>query len=106
MTDSARLRSANRRLSLALVAVVVAMFGFGYVVLPLFYDALRAITGPSGKPAGALEAPLVIPGNNARYVTKLPPDTRTVESFSFPLQRRGPVMIAFAPDFAKPMSPR
>jgi hypothetical protein len=77
VTDSARLRSANRRLSLALVAVVVAMFGFGYVVLPLFYDALRAITGPSGKPAGALEAPFVTPGKAALRFTKLPPDART-----------------------------
>jgi len=78
VTDSARLRSANRRLSLALVAVVVAMFGFGYVVLPLFYDALRAITGPGGKPAGALEAPLATPGKPPRYFTKLPPDARTI----------------------------
>ena len=78
MTDSARLRSANRRLSLVLLAVVVAMFGFGYVVLPLFYDALRAITGPSGKPAGSLEAPLVTPGNAVLHFTKLLPDARTI----------------------------
>ena len=77
MTDSARLRSANRRLSLALVAVVVAMFGFGYVILPLFYDALRAISGPSGKPAGALDAPLVPRGKAALDFTKLPSVART-----------------------------
>jgi len=54
------------------------MFGFGYVVLPLFYDALRAISGPGGKPAGALEAPLVTPGKAAFHFAKLPPDARTI----------------------------
>ena len=78
MTDSARVRAANRRLSLVLAAVVVAMFGFGYVVLPWFYDALRAISGPSGKPAGALEAPLATPAERAALrITKLPAGVRT-----------------------------
>ncbi len=78
MTDSASLRSANRRLSLVLVAVVVAMFGFGYVVLPLFYDALRAVTGRSDKPGGALELPLVTPGGAALRFTKRSSDARTI----------------------------
>jgi cytochrome c oxidase assembly protein subunit 11 len=51
-----RLCSANRRLTLRLGVVVVAMFGFGYAVLPLLYDVVCEITGIGGKPAVAQEA--------------------------------------------------
>jgi cytochrome c oxidase assembly protein subunit 11 len=67
--DAANVRSANRRLTLRLGVVVVAMFGFGYLILPLMYDAVCAITGIGGKPAVAEEARLA-PGIDAdRMVT-------------------------------------
>ena len=47
------LRSTNRRLTLRLAVVVVAMFGFGYAILPLMYDVVCEITGIGGKPAVA-----------------------------------------------------
>lgn len=59
------LRSANRRLTLRLGAVVIAMFAFGFLVLPLMYDAVCAITGIGGRPAVAEEARLA-PGVDAQ----------------------------------------
>jgi len=58
VTDSTRQRSANRRLSLRLTVVVVAMFGFGYTILPLLYDAVCELTGLGGRPAVAQESQL------------------------------------------------
>jgi cytochrome c oxidase assembly protein subunit 11 len=49
VTDPSHLQSANRRLSLRLMVVVVAMFGFGYTILPLLYDAVCELTGLGGK---------------------------------------------------------
>ncbi len=69
MTEETRLRSANRRLSLRLVVVVVAMFGFGYTILPLLYDAICEITGLGGKPAVAREARLSAQVDSDRLVT-------------------------------------
>ncbi len=69
MTDTARLRSANRRLSLRLLVVVVAMFGFGYTILPLLYDAICEITGLGGRPAVAQEAQLSVQADTDRLVT-------------------------------------
>lgn len=40
--------NANRRLGLKLLAVTVAMFGFGYALIPL-YDVFCDITGLNGK---------------------------------------------------------
>jgi cytochrome c oxidase assembly protein subunit 11 len=58
VSRQARLRSANRRLSLRLLVVVVAMFGFGYTILPLLYDAVCELTGLGGRPAVAQESQL------------------------------------------------
>jgi len=58
VTDSTKQRSANRRLSLRLTVVVVAMFGFGYTILPLLYDAVCELTGLGGRPAVAQESQL------------------------------------------------
>ena len=70
MTHSAtRLRSANRRLSLRLGVVVVAMFGFGYAVLPLLYDVVCELTGIGGKPSVAAEAQLAPAVDTDRLVT-------------------------------------
>ena len=64
-----RLRSANRRLTLRLGVVVVAMFGFGYAILPLLYDVVCEITGIGGKPAVAQEAALAPVIDTERLVT-------------------------------------
>ncbi len=69
MTDTARRRSANRRLTLRLVVVVVAMFGFGYTILPLLYDAVCELTGLGGRPAIAQEAQLSTQVDTDRLVT-------------------------------------
>jgi cytochrome c oxidase assembly protein subunit 11 len=69
VTDTARRRSANRRLTLRLVVVVGAMFGFGYTILPLLYDAVCEITGLGGRPAVAQEAQLSTQVDTDRLVT-------------------------------------
>lgn len=69
MTDTANVRSANRRLSLRLLVVVVAMFGFGYTILPLLYDAVCELTGLGGKPAVAQESQLSGQEDRDRLVT-------------------------------------
>lgn len=45
---AAELRRSNRRLALKLGAAALAMFGFGYALVP-FYDAFCRITGFNGK---------------------------------------------------------
>jgi len=67
--DAPKLRSANRRLTLRLGIVVVAMFGFGYTILPLLYDAICEITGLGGRPAVAQEAQLSAQVDTNRLVT-------------------------------------
>ena len=67
--DAIRLRSANRRLTLRLGVVVVAMFGFGYAILPLLYDVVCEITGIGGKPAVAQEADLAPAIETDRLIT-------------------------------------
>jgi len=58
VTNGGNLQTANRRLSLRLLVVVVAMFGFGYTILPLLYDAVCQLTGLGGRPAVAQESQL------------------------------------------------
>ncbi len=67
--DATALRSSNRRLTLRLAVVVVAMFGFGYAILPLVYDVVCEITGIGGKPAVAEEARLAPLVDGERLVT-------------------------------------
>jgi cytochrome c oxidase assembly protein subunit 11 len=69
VTDPARLRSANRRLGLRLTVVVVAMFGFGFAILPLLYDAVCELTGLGGRPAVAQESQLSGQQDTDRLVT-------------------------------------
>jgi len=69
VTDSPKQRSANRRLSLRLTVVVVAMFGFGYTILPLLYDAVCELTGLGGRPAVAQESQLSGVVDTDRLVT-------------------------------------
>jgi cytochrome c oxidase assembly protein subunit 11 len=69
VTDTAGRRSANRRLTLRLVVVAGAMFGFGYTLLPLLYDAVCEITGLGGRPAVAQEAQLSTQVDTGRLIT-------------------------------------
>jgi len=55
--DPQRTRSANRKLGLRLGLVTVAMFAFGYALVPL-YDVFCDITGLNGK-TGRIEASAV-----------------------------------------------
>ena len=48
MTGAAQKQTANRRLIVRLLAVVFAMFGFGFALVPL-YDLFCDITGLNGK---------------------------------------------------------
>lgn len=87
--DAANLRSANRHLGLRLGVVVIAMFGFGFLILPLVYDAVCAITGLGGKPAVAEESRLAPAIDTDRLVTVQ--FTGTVNS-SLPWEVRPTVM--------------
>jgi cytochrome c oxidase assembly protein subunit 11 len=69
VTEKAPLRSANRRLSLRLLVVVVAMFGFGFTILPLLYDAVCQLTGLGGKPVVAQESQLSRELDEDRLIT-------------------------------------
>jgi len=63
------LRSANRRLGLRLAVVTIAMFGFGFAILPMLYDVVCEITGLGGKPAVAQEATLDASVDADRLIT-------------------------------------
>ena len=65
----AKRRSANRRLGLRLAVVVVAMFGFGFAILPMLYEAVCQLTGLGGKPAVAQESSLDAAVDANRLVT-------------------------------------
>ena len=66
---STTLSSANRRLGLRLAVVVVAMFGFGFAILPILYEAVCELTGLGGKPAVAQESTLDASVDSERLVT-------------------------------------
>ncbi len=63
------LRSANRRLVSKLTLVVLAMFGFGYLLVPLYnvFCELTGVNGKTGRLSGAEAA--VIPVDDARLIT-------------------------------------
>ena len=48
--------TANRRLILRLLMLVVVMFGFGFALVPI-YDVMCPAVGINGKPAGAHVGP-------------------------------------------------
>lgn len=56
-TPPASTRRGNRRLALRLAVVVVAMFGFGYALVPL-YEVICEITGFGGRTGVAEESSL------------------------------------------------
>jgi cytochrome c oxidase assembly protein subunit 11 len=56
MHNRESVRAGNRRLSLRLLAMAVAMFGFGFLLVP-FYYALCEIAGIGGRTAGVAAAP-------------------------------------------------
>ena len=49
LTQDADIKRANKRLARKLLIVAVAMFGFGYLLAPM-YDVLCKVTGLNGKP--------------------------------------------------------
>lgn len=61
------LEAANRRLLVRCAAIALAMFGFGYVLVPL-YDVLCDITGLNGKTAKEAAAEQVYPVDAEREV--------------------------------------
>ncbi len=70
MTMSNKLRRANRRMAGRLFLVTVAMFGFGYALIPL-YDVFCDITGLNGKTRNQAVAASDLPGeiDTERLVT-------------------------------------
>ena len=91
MDEPEPIRRSNRSLTLRLTALAVAMFGFGYLLVPLYY-LLCDITGISGRPSNvAAAAPVKI--DETRRVTvefvasvneyapwEFRPETRTLEA--------------------------
>lgn len=68
MSSGESARRSNRRLATRLVVVVVAMFGFGYALVPL-YDVFCEITGLGGKTGVAEEARLEGVADTTRLLT-------------------------------------
>ncbi len=52
---TAQIQTSNRQLAVKLLFVVIAMFGFGFALVPL-YDVFCDITGLNGKTAGVYTA--------------------------------------------------
>ncbi len=69
MTDKTGIKQANGRLVRSLLIVVVAMFGFGYLMAPM-YDALCKVSGLNGK-TGRIDAKTAAAGkvDNSRVIT-------------------------------------
>lgn len=59
---------ANRRLVKRLLLITVAMFGFGFAMVPI-YDVLCVITGLNGKTGGRVATVLPMAVDEARTVT-------------------------------------
>lgn len=55
-----QLKSANRKLATQLLVIAVAMFGFGWLLVPL-YDVFCEITGFGGRTGGPVQAAAVEP---------------------------------------------
>lgn len=68
MTDRDGVKRANRRLVGQLLTVAVAMFGFGYLLVPL-YDVFCEITGFGGKTGGQVVQTTVVEPDTSRMVT-------------------------------------
>lgn len=60
--------SENRKIVTQLVVVAVAMFGFGFLLVPL-YDVFCEVTGFGGKTAGQVQASTVLEADTSRTVT-------------------------------------
>ena len=68
-TDTTRQQPAIRRLTAQLLVVVVAMFGFGYALVPL-YDILCEITGLNGKTGQVSASELSAPDYSRQITVK------------------------------------
>jgi len=69
MMDKTDIKQANKRLARNLMIVVVAMFGFGYLLAPM-YDVLCKVTGFNGK-TGRIDANAAAAGkvDSSRVIT-------------------------------------
>jgi cytochrome c oxidase assembly protein subunit 11 len=69
MTDKTDIKQANKRLARKLMIVAVAMFGFGYLLAPL-YDVICKVSGLNGK-TGRIEAKVAAAGkvDSSRVIT-------------------------------------
>ena len=63
-----RIAEKNRRVTRKLVLVALAMFGFGFALVPL-YDVFCAITGLGGKTGGAVAEARIAKPDTSRWVT-------------------------------------
>lgn len=61
------LKRENRRLVTQLLVVTVAMFGFGWALIPL-YDVFCEVTGFGGRTGGQVQAPAVVEADLERTV--------------------------------------
>ncbi|MCB1918594.1 MAG: cytochrome c oxidase assembly protein [Candidatus Competibacteraceae bacterium] len=66
--DTDRLRQANRRLVRRMLFITVAMFGFGFAMVPI-YDVLCQVTGLNGKTGGRVVATEPMKIDESRTVT-------------------------------------
>ncbi|HPF58739.1 MAG TPA: cytochrome c oxidase assembly protein [Candidatus Competibacteraceae bacterium] len=66
--DTDRLRQANRRLVRRMLFITVAMFGFGFAMVPI-YDVLCQVTGLNGKTGGRVVAAEPMKIDELRTVT-------------------------------------
>jgi len=67
MADAPDIKQSHRRLALKLGGVVIAMFAFGYALVPL-YDVFCELTGINGK-TGRAEANVQMPIDRQRTIT-------------------------------------
>lgn len=68
MQDQAQIATRNRRLTGRLALLAVAMFGFGFLLAPL-YSLFCEITGIGIRRAEVAEAPQAVPVDTSRLVT-------------------------------------
>lgn len=61
-------QQGNRRLALTLAGVTLAMFGFGYALVPL-YEVFCEITGLNGKGVTQMNKPALMAVDDNRWVT-------------------------------------
>lgn len=81
------LKTENRKLVTQLLVVTVAMFGFGFLLVPL-YDAFCEVTGFGGKTGGRVEAAVHAPDADREVTVEFVSSVANSGEWSFrPAQR-------------------